>query len=407
MKKRNLTRYSWFYIWCALFVVSTTARAQDCETDDDCLKGYACAQDVYQTCSAPVCPEGEKCIYEPECEQQEYKSCQPLPCISDDECAEDMVCLTETYERCSTSGGSCDEEGNCFAAEEPSCETITESGCVPRYEAPCEQDADCGEGFNCVEQESCWCQGSTGTFSGAGGSSGSSGEADVEPLPDIERPGIQDAGADEPAPPPDQEESEQYADPDGGIDQEDIVETDCGCEKTGEFRCEMKDIACESADDCPERWSCEALPNPGMCRASIDEDGGVTTSCTEESDVVEKQCQPPYVDLFGNGVGRDGIYWEEGQTNSASTSYDPDSADGQSSVGAPKNGGDDDTEENAAPPAEADDTAPGTDLSSDDNTDGGHGGACSVASPGSTSSSGAWLLSLLGLSFALRRRRRG
>ena len=229
----------------AVVFSSGRAFAQECATDADCPTGFACEVVGASSCPGYACPEGEPCPPPPPCEPQEFRECVPGPCQSDADCAEGLVCFTETKELCS--GGSqvdCPPDVVCPPPEPTVCETVTESQCVPPYVPPCAQDSDCGEGFLCVEQQSCGC-------------SGSAPSPDGQPVP----------------------------------------EPTCTCTSSGQFYCELQQIACTAATDCPSGWTCEQGGETGVCSRSPD--GGTTCETTPP----EYFCMPPYFEYLG-GVPR-------------------------------------------------------------------------------------------------------
>ena len=220
------------------------------ECEPACAEGFVC-EEVPVPCTTidVACVEGEPC--EPvECEPTTESVCTPAPCTTSDDCGPDLVCLeTETV---TCTDAECPPGEECEAVE-PQCETLTEGRCAPRWMAPCETAADCGEGFDCVEQESCSCSGSA------------------------------------PAPATDPDEA------DGGSEPVPAEEPECVCEPTGEKSCEAQEIDCTSdAAACPEGWTCIDNPN-GMCTASTDG----TTECF--TDGPERLCAPPYYDLAVGG----------------------------------------------------------------------------------------------------------
>jgi uncharacterized protein (TIGR03382 family) len=252
------------------------------------------------------------------------------PCEADADCGDGLVCLTYEYEECEDiaatppcAGDDCPEPA---PSDEAACETVSESFCAPPYVAPCEVDSDCGEGFACVPEEVCWCGGSSGSGS-AGSSGGSSGGApDPTPYP---------APTPDPDTPGEDDGSDEPTDPEG-----DEVPEDCGCEATGDFYCEPLEIACAADADCPDGWSCEDF-------------GAVTSTCYEDPDTGEviceeeevesdAYCMPPYFDYWGGGSAGSDTSGSYEEVLDEATGRDSESADGSiSGGGSSQNAADD------------------------------------------------------------------
>ncbi len=118
---------------------------QECQSDSDCDDNFTC--EMYPTaCPDIACAEGEECPELP-CESSDEGYCEPqqIECGSDSDCPSDWICYTNEYEVCSGGGSTgCDcapcaedeecEPCDCGEPEEPedfSCETETESACIP------------------------------------------------------------------------------------------------------------------------------------------------------------------------------------------------------------------------------------------------------------------------------------
>ena len=263
-------------------------------------------QEVDLPCATIDCdPSSESCP-QPECEGSEHV-CVPAPCASDADCGGELVCLEVSYDICSPvavpppcdpafeecdSGSGPDEE-----PVDPECETHTEAYCAPRWAGPCAEAADCGEGFACVEAEMCWCSGSAGS---GGGDSG---------------------GGDDPAPPE-------------GDDEPLPSDEDCGCEGTGEFYCEPLEVECETADVCPEGWTCEAMTVAVAC--TYDAETGEEI-CEEPPESDAGRCMPPYWG-FGwaadDAGARDALEYATGSEDAHATGPADERADGEQGLGA-------------------------------------------------------------------------
>lgn len=249
------------------------------------------AANAQEVCGDVTCPANWKCETETEpcadipsdngdaaeaCMPSTYSYCAPLPCTDDSQCDTGMICYSETHEECE-SAPPCAGNGDCPAFEE-TCSTVTESACVPRYVAPCEEDADCGSGFTCDYEEDCVCSssGSSGSSGGSAGSSSSGGASGSGEKP------APDAGAD-PTPPAD------------GADGGTSDEPDCICSKSTDRKtCSMKLVTCSVDEGCPSGWTCGDNPQRD-CWASSDG----TSGCNGP----EKVCLPPWSDVFQHNRG--------------------------------------------------------------------------------------------------------
>ncbi|HEY3667190.1 MAG TPA: hypothetical protein VGL19_14370, partial [Polyangiaceae bacterium] len=114
-----------------------------CATDADCVKGWACQVTSSGGCGY-ACASGQDCPPPPDCTPPpDLKSCVPGPCKADSDCAAGMICYQSSVT-------SCDPVPPCAPGSDcptPACTTTTQSACIPRYDAPCKADADCGAGF--------------------------------------------------------------------------------------------------------------------------------------------------------------------------------------------------------------------------------------------------------------------
>ena len=383
MINRVLGFLSIFCVAGALAVVALPASAQECVSDQDCPANYAC-EVVGEMGCLYACAPGEECAPPAGCASQEIRGCVPQPCTSDEQCEDGMVCFSETRELCTRpTEPYCPPGSDCPMPAPAPCETVTESACVPRYEVPCQQDADCGEGFACVEAMECWCMGS--------GDTGASGGEEVPVDPDTaESDGAEPpsgSGEDEPAPDPEREIT---------VDRDE----QCGCDPSGKYYCEAQEVECASETDCPEGWTCEADPWQAVS-CSVPEGGG-DGECIPDPVEVSSICLPPFNDLGGVGRG----WAAESAPAVALTDEAPDedkNLSGPSTDGAQ---GSDDTGTGLIDLASAGEAATGEDEPAGK---GEHGG-CRVANLGAGTGTAdgalAWMAGLLGL-LALRRRRRG
>ncbi|HEX2676045.1 MAG TPA: hypothetical protein VHM19_05380 [Polyangiales bacterium] len=368
--------------------LSASAQAQECKTDTDCDKGFACEVTgasggcaTIEPAPAPNCKPGETCpdagAVPPDqgtCDSQpmEYRSCVPAKCTQDSDCGADMVCFTQTSGGCAGSAGS--SSGSSGAAPDPGfappqdstgCTTTTEQRCLPKYLAPCKASADCGEGFDCVPQQNCACSAGTGTATPGSGSG-----SDAKALPMSGSGGAAEAPA-----------------ADGGS----AVPADCTCTDTGVNYCQMKEIACDTDAQCPTNWTCQKLnAGDGVACArpalppsdgGVPADAGAFVGCDPAEPPVTSDkgvCEPPYFRDFG--IAEDGSLGAGQATSGSGTP--PKSAGGETANEA---------------------SGPGDTKSSSDSSS----GMCSVSRVGSegtdaTLAFGA--LSVLGLVLRMRRR---
>jgi hypothetical protein len=281
------TLFAYVGVACIGFVQPAAAQ-QSCKGDADCLKGFVCETNTMPCAVSAPCRDGEKCPDAVACEPAEYSQCVSGPCTRDADCADGMVCLTQSSQVCSGAAPvACIKGQECVAPEPAQCSTVTESECVPKYQAPCVQDADCGEGFTCVQGQECWCSGSAGVrdsgqANGAASGSGTGGKAGS-----ADTAAAADAGA------PDSPTS-----------------SDCGCKPSGTFHCDMQDITCDTNANCPSGWTCEESRTNAVdiaCGGLLLADGGVTTVCADAgpTEPAPKQCMPPYYNTYGVSRGND------------------------------------------------------------------------------------------------------
>lgn len=235
------------------FTSIASAQSGECTVDADCPAGYTCDIVDYEAC--PPCVEGEEC---PPCETGSSSTCTPPPpqeCDADTPCSGDDVCVTYTFESC-TGGGSvapCDPDDEACEMgrpqpDEPECTSETESYCVPPYLAPCQADADCGDGFTCEEVEICQCS------------------SDGAPM---------DGSGDEP------------------------VEPECSCEPLDEKYCKLIEVECDVDGDCSGDLTCQ----------EIFADEAPTIACAPGEECPEPEpvdptsyCAPVGYDYYGTDV---------------------------------------------------------------------------------------------------------
>jgi MYXO-CTERM domain-containing protein len=348
----------------------------------------------------PDCEDGdEECLARIKEEQADCETtapitesyCEPAPCETDADCGDGMVCIEYEEEWCSGSAAvDCDDEGNCAEVieEEPVCGSDVYKECTHRYELACEQDADCGEGFNCVPSEICSCGAGTGDMDGEVSEDTAGPDEEERPA----QPEGLDTGMEEP------------------VGDEIIpVAPDCTCEPTGQNRCELQEIDCITDADCPAGMICDSVQDT-VCLA--DETG--EASCDKDEAI--SQCRPE--DWYGddaaagdidvmkddsgeeapeNGDENDGNTGEEGEVIGDGNEADNTDPTADNDEIAPS-----DADETGDEITEGDKDEPKTEASPDGATAGG----CSVVTPAVGGSSAGTVLGLLSLlAFAWRRRR--
>jgi hypothetical protein len=116
---RSYSQSVWV-IGIAAFLVgasaAVTAEARTCTTDAGCPHGFQCSGG----------------------------SCVSLTCESDSDCAPGLPCYQDIQ---------------CVAG--PDASSVPGGACVPQWQAPCNVDSDCGDGFQCVSSRgACDCSGS-------------------------------------------------------------------------------------------------------------------------------------------------------------------------------------------------------------------------------------------------------
>jgi MYXO-CTERM domain-containing protein len=208
---------------------------------------------------------------------------------------------------------------------------------------PCQEAADCGEGFECKAEEICQCSG--------GGSAG---------VPPSDGAG----GAPEPEPVPPQEPS-------------------CSCVPGDSNYCAIIEQVCATDAECPAGWTCSANPESVACSRP---DGSTGTGAECGSTEPDMVCLPPFARTVIAVSGGEPLY--AGEEDSGSQAGIPEGAPtSDPTVGGPNPGG----------------PNTGSPNTGSEEADSGESGSCSVAGPHSSST--AWL-SLFGVAALLLGRRK-
>lgn len=216
------------------------AASAECASDGECGAGFRCATQTVTSCQGPVCPPGQTCP-PPTCETREYGECVAADCEGDSDCPDPMVCNERTFLECEDRPSEpCRDDGTpCTPPpSEPSdCTERTESKCRYPFELPCAADVDCGPAFRCREVVESWCTGSARV--------------------------------------------------DGGSSEE------CGTRPTGEFACELVDLACQGNSDCSAGLICIERPVTIVCD---DPPPGGQPSCRAVREEPARVCRPRHGD---------------------------------------------------------------------------------------------------------------
>lgn len=261
----------------AITLLSSSARADQCQVSADCGAGYACEVQQSGACPGIACLPGQPCP-EPDCGVSETRSCVPVACSGASDCPSKMVCHTETTSSCNDAapaapcaGDSCDGGSS---EPPPDCSVESRSYCTPRYLLPCQTASDCGAGFRCVEEVTQWCNGS---------------------------------GPSDPS--------------DGGVANIVAPDQQCGETRTGTFVCQLIEVTCTADSDCASDFVCATVSGSSCASDLPSSSGGGQSGFAPPSDeaperdagidtckptVAAKVCQPRDFDYGGYGVGYDG-----------------------------------------------------------------------------------------------------
>lgn len=173
MQTRLLSRWSWVAAALVTLAGAQEAEAQNCQLDSDCASGYRCAVSTGVSCSpCAVARDAGPFVFgdagfvspwDPSCDggctPYEWRYCTRANCSSNADCPTDMRCHTESYFECSSAG--CKPGFDCPEDAGPTCTERTQSLCTERYNLPCGQEGECGEGFDCNldPYTTCWSSG--------------------------------------------------------------------------------------------------------------------------------------------------------------------------------------------------------------------------------------------------------
>lgn len=392
-----------------LTVLVSSANAQTCDADSDCPKGFDCEVTAVSGCTAPApapepagtrpaCDAGA-CAADagapamrPACETKEYRSCVPGECKADSDCASGMVCHERRIGTCqSAPTPACAPGFKCPDFVPPMCTETVEHVCIPRYVLPCQQAADCGDGFTCEAHERCGCAGSTGS-AGAAAPVPSTPASGPTPTPSADA-GIADFRAPDPQPP--------AAQP--------LPPPDCKCEPTPEKYCKVIERACRADVECPANFYCQQsapATNPATPAIECDVPAGQGDAGVCAADRA-LPAQPPPVNVYRCAPRFENVDPDYGTANGGGTGGAgapiptsapvPGQAPGKSPATAPP-----------TVPGQAADAGMPVGESGEQAAGPHHVRACSVAVPGGAEGGGVGLgMVLLALGWTAARRRRG
>ena len=292
-----------------------------CETDADCPQGFECGVvgGVSEACAA-----GEDC---PEPTVVEIYGCVPASCETDADCEGAFVCITyeNDCEDIAIGAPDCAGEDCPPPPEIEPCEPTTEGVCGPKWAAPCEKAADCGEGFQCVPEVVDTC-GSTPISSGGAVPSPAPDAPPTEPADDEEGSEGASSGSDG-AEGTDSEGDGAGAMPAEPAEGDEPIEDDCQPEETGKNICEPIEVACNTDADCAlDDWTCQSMGTVTVVAMPCPEDDPDCNPVPEPDEPVASEgvCVPPGWNTYSPGGG--GVALSEqgaGDKNSDSTSAPP------------------------------------------------------------------------------------
>jgi hypothetical protein len=389
----------------------SSVHAQSCKDDTGCPKGFSCEVTGMGGCAVPTpapqpartpsCGDAGPCgaappadLPVPTCAPAEVRSCVPGPCMADANCADGMVCHARSTGTCSSAPiPPCFPGSKCPEVAPPVCTDTVEHICIPRYLLPCEQTADCGDGFTCEPQSVCGCSGGS---AGAPSAGTAGAPAATPPAP------AQDAGAPEPA-------GDRAAPALPAPPAQPVLPPDCGCEPTKEKYCKVIEVACRADSDCPKTFTCkQSYPGTSASGPACIDPGngnGDAGTCGSAAFVPPPadiyRCIPPY-DGVDTGYGGKGE--GTGYPTTPTTPGNPNpTTGGLPPVAQPVPG----QAVDAGVPGD-----PGTGTPDGDNAGAApsHVKACSVSNPGASTGAGSaalWTtLMSLAAAWAFTRRRR-
>lgn len=273
-------------------LIPAASAGDECQADTDCPEGQVC--NFYNTLDCPDMPPcaGDDCPDAPACDEAvtdgECGFADGSECAADSDCAEGFTC--EIVGGWASAGSAClcpDDGSECECPEDDAEASSGDIyGCVP---APCESDSDCGDEQVCVvikadcdspppvmggpEPTEPDCEGDDcGDKAEPGGSSGSSGSS-----------GSGSSGSD------------------SGSDGDDGDDWECDEDEVVAAYCAPKWAApCETASDCGEGFTCEAVE---VCECS---GGGSTGSAGSSSGSATPGGAPAPADGTDSGDSSDG-----------------------------------------------------------------------------------------------------
>ena len=374
----------WITALATIISIPQLGQAQTCVSTKDCPRGMTCQADSTTPTPTPACPPGAEAECPPVTQPSAPSmTCQPAPCQVDADCGQGMVCHSQTTTVCTGGAAAkCDPNTTCTSVPSPTvptCTDTTTSQCVYTWDLPCNADADCGDGFVCQPSTMGSCSGSGSSTGGTDTGTASSGTGGGSGSGELS------------VPPP-------LPAFDAG------VPTAVVCTTTTSFpgSCQAKVTSCNVDSDCPSIWTCVAssvsitigtAPSPTDAGAAPISTPPTTTSTpistatATSTATTAKTCQSPY-SYPPRTVGLTG---GTGTSQSADNGASPD-------AGAPTKGA-----TTATPPSPT--VAGGGENSTGTQTTAATTGGGCVVGAGALPVSPAFLLGLLGAVGLLFRRR--
>lgn len=287
-----------------LFVAERASAAESCG-DIVCPDGYTC-ETAIAPCPPIACLPGESCVHG--CEPVEQAYCAQAPCEADAECGEGMVCYEHVRENCAQTAPATPPRDPCPPGAEcapvPPEMPVESEECTTYTERLCtpRSTLPCRADADCGAGFRCEERESCGT-------SGSPGTGGPEPMP---TPSDSGAGAGEsPAP--------------AALPAPPVVT----CEPSGVFSCVAIEVACTTDSDCVSGWSCRDNPE-GVCWSGPNGEQGCSPADPP------KLCVPPHASVPTGGPRGEGTNIGGPGISNPASGQPPASPQGPGSAPAPE-----------------------------------------------------------------------